>query len=93
MGKLKSEKYADGSMAYMITALFLPESGMSERTESTQRDGARRMIQQLIAGDLRPSYHNPEQDEFMTEFLRRVLENASKQGFELPATEDTGGNS
>jgi hypothetical protein len=85
MGNLKSEEYSVGPLAHMIDVLFMPDTDVSERVDRTYRTGARKMMEHLMSGELRPQHHNPEQDEFMGEFLGRVIANARRQGFEIPA--------
>jgi hypothetical protein len=84
MGKLGAEEYADGPLAHMMTSLFTPDSQVSDRTFTTYQIGARNMLVHLMSGDLRNFHYNPEFDEFMTEFMSRVLENTAKQGFQMP---------
>ncbi|MGI9027665.1 MAG: hypothetical protein ACR2FM_02375 [Candidatus Saccharimonadales bacterium] len=83
MGQLESESYADRPLAVMLTSVFMPETEVSPRTDTTYRTGAEIMLKHLMAGDWNSNHASPAYNEFMGEFMSRVLKNARRQGVVL----------
>lgn len=72
-----SEELRDGLLANMFTCYEMPDSGHSERTETTRRIGGFVMLKHLVSGDWQEV-----PDDIATEVVARIVANAQRQGMQ-----------
>lgn len=74
----QAERFANRPLAHVLTAHFMPESEVSQRTYTTYQIGAQLLLQHLMSGDY-DKFASPREGHFIAEFARRIIANAERQ--------------
>jgi arginyl-tRNA synthetase len=87
-----AEEFSSIPLADMLTAVYMPEGRVSERTDTTRKIGAHALLLHLMEGDWGDFANSHNYEELLAEFMKRVSENAQRQGVELTKVEVYGGD-